>query len=475
MNVLLISANRNAHPAPVLPAGACLTAEAARRAGHRVRMLDLMFQRNPRRALRRALGRTAPEVVGISLRNIDNNDMQNPLFYPGELGPLIEEIRTATPAPVVLGGAAAGVMPGELLRRTGVDWVVPTEGEAVFPALLGSIEKGGSPRKIPGVAWLEGGEVRENPLATRRMPGGFSVPRYGDWVNVRAYRRSMAAAPLQTKLGCHFRCVYCTYRKLEGMSYRLMEPGAALEAVRGLRRQGFRDVEFTDNVFNFPYAHAMAVLGELARGRHEARLHSVEMNPLQMDDPLLDAMEEAGFSSIGVTAESASDRVLEGMGKGFAARDVVRAAEVVNRHRLPCLWVFLLGGPGETMETVKETFRFARQYVRPQDAAFIQAGVRIYPGTGLEAIARKEGVLTLRADDMLEPVFYCSPQVDPGWLLGAVREELSRHMNYTGSESIGLSALPLINRAAFALGMRPPLWRYSRTIRRGLGLLGVKA
>ena len=44
MNVLIIAANRNRHPAPVIPYGACMVAEATAAAGHQVEFLDLMFQ-----------------------------------------------------------------------------------------------------------------------------------------------------------------------------------------------------------------------------------------------------------------------------------------------------------------------------------------------------------------------------------------------------------------------------------------------
>lgn len=79
MKVLIIATNRNIHPMPVLPYGACMVAEAADRAGHRVRFLDLMFRRHPRRDLEAAVKEFAPEVVGFSVRNLDNNDMQAPV------------------------------------------------------------------------------------------------------------------------------------------------------------------------------------------------------------------------------------------------------------------------------------------------------------------------------------------------------------------------------------------------------------
>src|SRR5574337_1585071 len=99
-----------------MPIGSCLVAEAAERAGHGVRVLDLMFEGEPLHALESELSKTDLDIVGLSVRNIDNNDMQNPVAFFKGLKPLVETIRSKTRAPVILGGAAVAVMPEELLR-----------------------------------------------------------------------------------------------------------------------------------------------------------------------------------------------------------------------------------------------------------------------------------------------------------------------------------------------------------------------
>ena len=472
MKILLINTNRNKSPMPVVPLGACLVAEAAERAGHRVRLLDLMLERRPAAALRRELAERPPDVVGLSVRNIDNNDMQAPVFFLRELAPLIDAVRGATAAPIVIGGAAAGVMPEALLRFTGVEWCVTGDGETVFPALLGRLAQGGSARDLPGVAFLENGAYVANPAAPA---GAFRCrpPDLRRWLDTRGYRSRLATTPLQTKLGCHFSCVYCTYRKIEGSAYRLGDPEEAAEAVRKLAADGLRHVEFVDNVFNSPREHALAICGHLARRPHGASLQSLELNPLFVDDELFAALESAGFAGVGITVESAADPVLEGLRKGFTAGHVRRAAEVVARHRLPCVWIFMLGGPNETRETVEETLRFAERHVRPSDVAFFGTGIRVYPGTGLEAIARGQGVLGAAPGEMLEPVFYTSPEVDAAWLQERVRGAVRGAMRYMGADSLGFRYLPQLHRAGYALGLRPPLWRHTARIRRGLRAVGM--
>lgn len=475
MNILIISTNRYSEPVPVMPVGACMVAEAAERAGHRVRLLDLMFEREPLRAMESELNRVNPDVVGLSVRNIDNNDIQNPIAFFKDLLPLVDTIRKRTRATIVLGGPALPIMPEELLCYTGADWVVLGDGKVVFPKLLAALSQGESPKYIPGIAWLENNVFRKNPSFPSQFSDGCLVPDFHRWIDVHAYLSRLSTVSIQSKRGCPFKCVYCTYPIIEGPNYRLCTPESVVDTIKNLASLGLRDIEFVDNVFNSPYDHAMSICEGLARAQPQpnVRLYSVDLNPLFIDDALLTAMEQAGFVGIGVTVESASDVVLDRLRKGFAGEDINKAAHTIQRHKLPCLWIFMLGGPGETRDTIRETLRFTESYIRPKDVAFFTIGIRIYPGTELEDIARKEGVLTLSPEEMLTPVFYISPALELDWLIKKLHHEMATHLNYINSDSIGLPFLPTIHRLGYRLGIKPPLWRYTRSIRRVLGFLGT--
>ena len=142
------------------------------------------------------------------------------------------------------------------------------------------------------------------------------------------------------------------------------------------------------------------------------------------------------------------------------------------RHKIPALWLFLFGGPGECEASAKETFRFAERFIRPGDVAFFSLGIRVYPRTLLEQIAREEGLLDVPASEMLSPTFYISPTLDLEWLSNKLKTFLASHRNFLGSSSLELPFLPMLNRIGYSLGMRPPLWRHARLIRRFLKLAG---
>ena len=475
MNVLIINTNRNHFPMPVIPIGACMAAESAERAGHAVQFLDLAFCKDPLLEVRTALLKNKPDVLGLSVRNIDNNDIQSPAFFIKDVVDLVDFIRSVTPAPIVLGGAAVSVMPEELLRYTGASVAVLGDGETVFPRLLEELSRSLPYDGVPGTAWIEQGIYRSKPCLSSDDGCSCASPDFSRWIHLKAYISRFSTIPVQTKLGCQFACVYCTYRKIEGSRYRLSHPDEVAENVCRLSSRGLRCIEFVDNVFNSPYGHALAICEEIALRRPDASLQSLELNPLFIDDALLSGMERAGFSGIGITVESASDKVLEGLKKGFSAAHVYKAAGVIRRHALPCVWIFMLGGPNETRETVMETIRFAETAIRPQDVAFFGLGIRIYPGTELELIARGEGLLALPQNRMLEPAFYVSPAVAYDWMLNQVQRAMNRHMNFMNSASLSLPALSPIQRIAYRLGLRAPLWKHTRFIRRGLRAFGMEA
>ena len=153
MKVLVINTNRYNHPFPVVPLGACMVAEALVQAGHQVSMLDFMFEADPISALRRNLTDSRFDVVGLSARNIDNNDMRSPEFFLEGLPGLVRSIRELSEAKIIIGGAAIGVMPEEILRFSGADYAVLGDGEFTTPELLARISNGDAVT-TPGVAHI---------------------------------------------------------------------------------------------------------------------------------------------------------------------------------------------------------------------------------------------------------------------------------------------------------------------------------
>jgi radical SAM superfamily enzyme YgiQ (UPF0313 family) len=135
-----------------------------------------------------------------------------------------------------------------------------------------------------------------------------------------------------------------------------------------------------------------------------------------LDRKYLDLMWRAGFRSFMITPESASSTMLKNYRKGFCRDDVLRAAECVNKTCFAAWWFFMIGGPGETNQTLQESLDFALEYLqkksrRVTNVAHFFIGVRAYPGTILWNMAIESGFVQPGSDPLV-PTWYLSEELD---------------------------------------------------------------
>jgi radical SAM superfamily enzyme YgiQ (UPF0313 family) len=198
------------------------------------------------------------------------------------------------------------------------------------------------------------------------------------------------------------------------------------------------------------------------------------MNPREGDRELFDLMKRAGFRSIMISAEAASDRALEGLGKGYTVREVERMVDLVRDAGFDAFWYFLFGGPGETDETVDETFRFMDRKIPRNHLVYIGAGIRIQKGAPVEEIARREGAIG-PDEGLLKPKFYISPRVARDRLFARIREEVLAHPNYLQVLDFQSSDAPLrFARLLRLLRISRPAWSYVPWLNRLFAGLGRK-
>lgn len=455
----------------LVPLGTCCVASAARAAGHQVRLLDLCFERHPDRALEETARRLRPDVVGVSIRNLDNSDYESPRSYLPDLQQMIKACRSAWNAQVVIGGPAVSHAPSAVARRLDVSIAVSGEGEMSFPAILSAMETGADVSTLAGVTALRDDRVVQVEPAPVTDLAGLPDPEPWRWLDLRRYCSYDAALPVQTKRGCAFRCSYCCYPLLEGRSWRLREPGWVAEQVDSGRAAGFRAVDFVDSVFGVPEAHAAACCEAIARRSPDLHLTTLELNPLGCVPEVIDAMNGAGFSAVGVTVESGSDEMLDRLCKGFGTADLHRAAEALRKLDAQKLWIFMIGAPGETEATVAQTARFIEQLPH-SDLVLVTHGIRVLPGTALRDSLVAEGFVQ-PDDELIDPVFYYSPHLS----LQRARDILSDiafpSANMVTLTDSGHRLAPVVQRVATLLGARPPYWRHIPLINRARRLLRV--
>jgi len=477
--VLLVSTNRERQPYPVVPNGLACVASALDAAGYHVEFLDLCFARDPAGTARETSQRCAPDIIGVSVRNIDNSDAIALRHYTPEARDILRELRASAPkAKIIAGGAAFGVAPEALFRDLGVDYAVAGDGERATVALVDTLIAGRAPEAISGLVRAVERERKEESTVVFTPPGedadldSLPRPQLHRWIDLARYQRHGATIPIQTKRGCVYKCIYCTYRNVEGWGYRTRDPELVADEIAELKSKAHvQHFDFVDSTFNSPPGHAIEVCEAITRRKLGVQLDTTNFTPATASDELLLAMKSAGFRTLGITAESASDPVLEKLEKGFTAAKARSVATRVEKHGIRTLWIFLVGGPGETRQTLEETLDFAAWRLRRGDAVYLTVGLRIYPGTTLHRIAIKEG--RVPADStLLDPTFYFSSQLEFDKTVARLKHFAADHPRFMFSADSRSVVLPYLTRAASVLHLPRPHWQYMGLFQRVARAIG---
>lgn len=457
MRVLLVSANREHLPDPIFPLGLAYIAAVVARAGHDIEVADLCFGLRPLESLRRQAKRFMPDVIGLSLRNVDNAAYPLTVDYLALHREVVDVLHGVSNAPVVLGGSGFSIFPQAYMQELGGDWGVVGEGEQTFISLLQALESGHEPATLPGVV---------SPLQTTSMLTVSPVQpqRPLDWgrglrperklFDYARYIRRGGTGNVQTKRGCVFKCSYCTYPLLEGNRFRLRDAVDVVDEIEELQTDyGPHPLFFVDSILNFPRGHIEAICEEILRRKLELRW-SCYATPVKLDRHQATLMAAAGCEGIELGTDAVDDEQLARLGKSFNTEIAERANRYCMEAGLSVCQTVIFGAPGETEASVRATCKALRK-MNPT-AVVAMTGVRLYQGTPLSQTLIKEGKVQQQDIDLL-PTFYIDPAVTD-FLPGFLQQQAYEAGNWV-LPGLVEPILPVSQRVLRALGISGPLWR----------------
>lgn len=405
MRVLLISGNQEDVDIRVPPLGLAFVAEAAAKSGHEVRLLDFLVEKDPRTAVQSAIRDTRPDVIGVSVRNIDDQRMRDTKFLLNQARDAVAWCRASSEAPIILGGAGFSIMPKQILNYLHADMGIQGEGEMIFPELLRRIQSGKDYGSLPGLIRpgvstllqrsfhrnLDALPLPDPALLTRTLSGAKDAP-----------------VPIQTRRGCPMSCSYCSTPTIEGKIVRWRSPESIVEWMTRWVEQGFKRFYFVDNTFNLPLFYASQLCQKIISAGIDAQWRCI-LFPGGITPGLIELLAKAGCTEVSLGFESGSGHVLRRMHKHFETGEVRRASDLLRQHGIRRMGFLLLGGPGETMESAAESLDFAEAL--ELDSLRISVGIRIYPHTDVARIATEEGLISSE-EDLLFPRFYVTKDLE---------------------------------------------------------------
>ena len=443
MKVLLVSANAVRAPYYVYPLGLDYVAGAISKR-HTVKIIDTNIVKEVE-GLREIIHDFTPHLIGISLRNIDNVDVTNTRSFLKKYQDVVATIRGQSQAPIVLGGSGFTLFPGKIMDLLKADYGIIGEGERLS-LLLDALESGESISGIPGVISKDTQEAFPPPweIPFKRAQASDEMAQF--------YINHGGMMNLQTKRGCPYQCIYCTYPYIDGRDLRLISADEVGDQARELEQAGAEYLFVTDSVFNSSYNHSLEVARAFTR-KGIAIPWGAYLTPTKAPQGYYQRLREAGLTHAEFGTESLSDAMLTTYQKPFRVDKVLEAHAAALDAQLHVAHYILLGGPGETQDTVRETLFNAERLART--VIFFFCGIRIYPHTKLYDLALQEGQITESAD-LLEPVFYRSRFITSEEIRRLVEEKAGGRENWIIGSG-GNHAVRLMARL-HKKGITGPLW-----------------
>ncbi len=359
MKVLIVSANSLA----ASPTGPAYIAGAALRAGHQVEIFECLFAQNLNAELKACIQHFQPDLVGVSIRLVHGYIIDETVAYNTRhldlrenVKQVVTAIRQSTSVPIILGGPGFNYYARDWLEYLDLDYGIRGEADFSFPLYLERLERGGSLTDLPGCAFRRDGQVHKVPRDRVENLDDTALPAY-ELLDLERYQQHGISPGILTKRGCAFSCTYCPYRLLEGAKYRLKSPARVVAEIEHIQ-QVFptKRIVFCENNFNVPKGHADALCKEMIARKVSVPWGTGDLRPMGITEGFCRWMKESGCAYLNVSIESASQQMLRRMSRGYTVEDIEYSLNCLEKAGIPFGASLMLGAPGETPDTVRETF-----------------------------------------------------------------------------------------------------------------------
>lgn len=418
MRILMVQtqAVEGASSERVYPIGIVLLGGLLKKEGHEVSVLDMNLSSDPFLELKERLLDFHPDVVGLSLRNIDPLGNKSTSLVPPFVATARLVSSLAPDASIIAGGTGFSLFPERLMKEVPeIRYGFVGEAEEALPVLIASLQ---NPPRLKGLCYRKDGNIKTVPPSRDFDMTAYSVPDRrlldpSSYADINAY---VPAIGIEGKRGCPFTCSYCVYPKLQGRRLRCRPPVAIVDEMEALHKEyGIGGFHFTDPVLNIPQGHLEEICLEMLRRKLKVRWDGFLRENL-LDERNVALFEKAGCECFSFSPDGLCSQSLQVLGKRMKESDILKAAALAARTDVLSVYHFMVNVPGENEETCKRGISLLERLYELHDrkrnlGTIVLNNIRILPGTPIEERAREEGILR-PGTDLLYPTYYNPPPFD---------------------------------------------------------------
>jgi anaerobic magnesium-protoporphyrin IX monomethyl ester cyclase len=369
----------------MLPVSLPSTAGLLRAEGHQVRILDASTQRVAPHEITHEVRRFDPALVVMTLSTPT---------YESDVA-IIKDLTGWTRAYLAAIGVHVTANPAETLADSRLHAVVRGEPEWTVADLAAALASGRDLATVHGLSFRRAdGEVVHN--ADRGFEGDLDElpPPARDLVREEDYFLPIVNRPYTLVVpsrGCPHHCTYCTAPSYYGKRLRQRTPARVVDEIEEIARRGVvKDFTMWSDTFTLDRKFVMDMCRELQARRLDIRW-MCNSRVDSIDAEMAAAMQASGCVGISFGIESGVQQILDNVRKGTTVEQGRIAVRTVKTAGMQTLGHFILGLPGETPETIRQTIDYAKE-VDPDWAQFYCATP--FPGTAFMAEAKKAGHLS---------------------------------------------------------------------------------
>ncbi|MFC1962783.1 B12-binding domain-containing radical SAM protein [Chloroflexota bacterium] len=308
---------------------------------------------------------------------------------------IAERIKVTAPdSIVILGGPHATILPTETLSNVPqIDIIVMEEGEDTILELLHALSYSKGLGNVNGITYRDNGEIKSTPARPQTLDLDAQPFLPYHLLPMKKYKlhppygRESSFMALMTTRGCPYNCMYCS-KPVFGSKCREQSPKRTADELSYLSNVlKIREVRFYDDVFTLSKERTVQLTEELnQRGIDISWSCETRVNLVSQE--LLMRMKTAGCYMIAYGIESGNQDILDNLRKKITIEQIEKAVEMTHKAGIQSVGYFMLGSPGETPETIRQTIDFAKRL----ELDFAQFSVTIpFPGTDLYELYLEQG------------------------------------------------------------------------------------
>ena len=370
---------------PIFPIGLAYIATRIESIGWQIRAIDLNIYESPYEELSALLKSFCPDVVALSLRNIDNVDYYDFNYFYQELRETTDIIKQYSPI-LVVGGAGFSIFAPEIMQQNdAINYGIVQEGEETIAELLECIQLNKTIENVEGLYYWKGNDLI---FTGNRPPMDFSkspIPNRA-YFEVKKYLGPLCMG-VQTKRGCSLKCSYCTYPFLNKHSERFRLAKDVVDEIELLIKDyGISEIIFCDDIFNFPLKHSVEIINEILKRKIHIKW-SAWFDVASTDVEFMRLAISSGCYRFCFSTEGVTDRALKKLHKNFnalQANELIKLCHSVEFDKIDFRFSLFAMPPGQTffgmLKTISTVFK---THVCKKNSKCLVSWIRILPNTEL--------------------------------------------------------------------------------------------